>query len=205
MKTIVFDIDDYSVLRQRWDLLDKLKEHYPKLKVSLFTIPYDIQYEGVHQFKVMREKHLETLKKHLDWVEIIPHGLTHMPREFEKADKLSTELALKGIDEVFKKDGIPYVKGFKAPYWLWNQEVVNVLDKHGWFGATDRNQPHMLHTKKNYVYNYSIDEPFWESKEDVLKLHSHMTLPSANNIEDCFVNLLKIPPDAEFKLVSEMI
>lgn len=199
---IILDLDDYSVLRNRWDLMLQLKEHYPKLKLSLFTIPYDYEYEGVHQFRIMREEKLNLLKENLDWIQIIPHGVTHMPREFEKADRVAVKLALKAIDDAFTKDGIPYVKGFKAPFWLWNQDVCDVLDQAGWFGATDRNQPEMKATKKNYVYNWDIKDPF-PKNVDVVKGHGHMTPPSANNLEQCFTNLLKMPTDAEFGFVTD--
>ncbi len=181
-----------------------LKEHFPNLKLSLFTIPFDMQYEGVHQFRIMRDQKLKKLKENLDWIQIIPHGLSHMPREFVNADRVTTKLALKSIDEAFKKDGIPYQKGFKAPFWLWNQNVVDVLNEEGWFGATDRNQPNMLKPKINYIYNWDISEPFPEN-EPVVKGHGHMTPPSLNNLEDCFMNLLKMPTDAEFKFVTNVL
>lgn len=204
-QTVVLDLDDFSVLRSRWNLLLKLKEHFPKLKLSLFTIPFDYEFESVHQYRIVRDKELQKLHDNLEWIEIIPHGLSHFAREFEKADRKTMQMALKAMEAVFKKDAMPYVKGFKAPFWLWNQDVVDVLNEEGWFGATDRNQPDMLKTKRNYIYSHSIDEPFWESKEPLLKLHGHMTLPSKNNIEDCFLNLMKMPSDADFKFVSEVV
>jgi len=201
---IVFDADDFSILRSRMDLLLKIKEHYPKFKISLFTIPYDYEYE-TSRLRLFRDEALKSIHENLDWMKIIPHGLLHLPREFEKCDKKTMEMTLKGIDETFKKDGLPYVKGFKAPQWLWNQDVVDVLDDNGWFGAIDRNQPEMLKTKKYYEYNYSIEEPFWHAKEDLLKLHAHMTLPSTNNLEDCLLNIMKMPLDSEFYFVTDFI
>lgn len=200
---VVLDFDDFSVLRSRMDLFLKLKEHYPKLKVSLFTIPYDYQYEG-STLRIQREEALAIIHQNLDWMEIIPHGLLHIEREFEKCDRWTMKMALQSIDETFRKDGLPYVKGFKAPYWLWNKDVVDVLDEEGWFGAVDKNNKNTLKTKKFYEYGYSIAEPFWLAKgEELLKLHGHMTLPSDNNFEDCFLNLFKIPHDADFDFVSD--
>lgn len=170
----------------------------------MFTIPYDYQYE-ISQLSLTRDKALKTLQDNLDWIQIIPHGLMHIPKEFEKCDRHTMKMSLMAIDEAFEKDGLPYEKGFKAPYWLWNQEVVDVLDENDWWGAVDPNQPDMLRTKKFFEYNYSIDTPFWEAKEEVLKLHGHMTLPDQNNIEDCFLNLMKMPRDADFVFASELI
>lgn len=204
MKTISLDFHDFSVIRSRMDLLLQLKDHYPNLKVSMFTIPYDYEME-MSQLNLQRDKYLKTIHDNLNWIQIIPHGIMHIPREFEKCDKHTMKLSLKAVDEAFKKDGLPYEKGFCAPQWLWNEQVVKVLDDEGWWGAIDRNQPDMLKTKRYYEYTHSIDEQFWEAKEDILNLHGHMTAPSSNNLEDCFLNLMKMPRDAEFKFVTEFI
>lgn len=199
---VVFDLDDFSVLRNRRDLLTTLKEHYPNFKVSMFTIPYDYEYE-MSDLRLTRETELKFIHNNLDWIQIIPHGLTHIPREFEKCDAETMEMVLKSIGEAFKKDGLPYEKGFKAPYWLWNTEVTKVLDDNGWWGAIDPNQPDMPRTKKYYEYKYSIDTDFWTKNDEVLKIHGHMTLPSKNNLEDCLLNLFKLPNDVEFEYVTE--
>ena len=200
---ICLDFDDFSVLNNRLDLLLRLKETYPKLKVSLFTIPYDYAFESKVAGRILRKRTLKAIKKELDWLELIPHGLVHMPREFEKADRKTMEMVLPAIDEAFKRDDLPYVKGFKAPFWLWNQDVIDVLDEEGWWGAVDPKQK-MLKTKKYYEYSHGIDEPYMESTNKVLKLHGHIT-PTKNGIEKCFVNLFKMPADAEFKFASEMV
>jgi hypothetical protein len=204
MTTVSLDIHDSSVLRTNYDLLLELKEHYPGLKVTLFHIPYDYETE-MGQLALMRDEKLKTLKRMLGWVELVPHGLIHLPNEFEKCDRHTMKMVLDAYKEAFGRDKLPYKHGFCAPYWLWNQEVVDVLNEKGWWGAVDRNQPDMLKTNKYYVYTHSIEEQFWESNYDTLKLHGHMTAPSSNNLEDCFLNLMKMPHDAEFKFASEMV
>lgn len=199
------DFDDFSVLNNRLDLLLRLKESYPNLKVSLFTIPYDLPFETDVSAKLLRDKTLKELKKHLDWLELIPHGIIHMPKEFEQCtyDTMKNYI-FDAIDEAFRKDGLPYVKGFKAPYWLWNKHVVKALDEEGWWGAIDRNQD-MISTKRFYKYTHSIAEPFFKAKEQtVMKLHGHIT-PEDNGIERCFFNLFKMDTDAEFKFASELV
>jgi hypothetical protein len=200
---IVLDFDDFSVLRHKMDLLIPLKEAYPGLRVSMFTIPYDYEYE-MTDLRLQRDKALKMVRENLDWIQIIPHGLTHQPGEFLNCDKETMYLTLKAIDEFFKKDGLPYVNGFKAPYWQWNQDVVDVLDEMGWWGAIDPNQE-MLKTKKYYQYSHSIDTPFWQSDEKLLKLHGHMTLPSSNNLEDCMLNLMKMPRNAKFYYATDFL
>lgn len=201
---VVLDLDDFSVLRSRMDLLLQIKEHYPTFKVSMFAIPYDYEYE-MSELRLQRDERLKLIKQNLDWIQIIPHGLMHIPREFERCDKDTMRMAMASIDEAFRKDGLPYEKGFKAPYWLWTQDVVDVLDESGWWGAQDRNQPNNVRTKRRYEYTHSIDEPFWEAKTDLLKLHGHISLPSANNLEDCLLNIFKLPPGVEWCFVTDFI
>jgi hypothetical protein len=206
MKTICLEFDDFSVLNNRLDLLLRLKESYPKLKVSLFTIPYDVAFETDVTAKLMREKTLEEVKKHLSWMELIPHGLTHMPREFEKCTyDTMKNYVFEAIDDAFKKDGLPYVKGFKAPYWLWNDDVIRALDDQGWWGAIDKKNYYQNKPKRYYIYTHRIDEIFSLSTLDTLKLHGHITTQSENNIQRCFANLFKMPTDAEFKFASELL
>lgn len=207
MKTISLDFDDFSILNNRLDLLLRLKESYPKLKVSLFTIPFDPTYENEVSGKIMRKKTLKAIKEQLDWIELIPHGLIHLPREFEKCDyKTMRELVIPAIDEAFKKDDLPYVKGFKPPYWLWNKDVIRALDDEGWWGAIDkRHEQDDPTTKKVFAYTHGIDEMFAKSRLETWKLHGHITPDNKNWIEKCFVNLFTMPTDAEFKFASELV
>ncbi len=204
-RIVVLDLDDFSVLRSRPDLLRTLKEYYPNFKVSMFTIPFDYEYE-TQGVRLMRDSCLKFIHENLDWIQIIPHGLTHIPNEFLHCDRGTMEMTLQAIDEAFKNDALPYEKGFKAPFWLWNKDVTDVLDEHKWWGAVDPNQPYMNKTKKTYTYQYSIDEPFWKDKKTgVLKLHGHMTSPSKNNLEDCLLNLFKLPSDTKFGYVTDYL
>lgn len=205
IKKVALSLDDFSVLNNRLDLLYKIKEHYPNFKVSMFTIPVDLHYEKDIQ-RIYRDAALEKIKECLDWIQIIPHGLTHMAKEMEKCDRgLFKYGVLPSIDEAFKKDGLPYEKGFKAPFWLWNQEIVDVLDEEGWWGGIDRNQPGMLSTKKFYKYSHSLEEPYYESNLETIKLHGHLDQVSANDLERCFLNIFKLPPDVEWVYVTDFI
>ena len=202
---VALSLDDFSVLNNRLDLLLKIKEHYPNFKVSLFTIPFDVQYEVSTQARIYREAALAKIKENLDWMQIIPHGLTHMTDEFKRCDyKLFKDKVIPSIKEAFDKDGLPFEKGFKAPYWLWNKDVVRALDDEGWWGAVDRNQPDMLKTKKFYEYSHSLDEPYYKSNLDTLKLHGHIGSLD-NDLEKCFLNIFKLPSDVIWIYVTDYI
>jgi hypothetical protein len=124
IKHVSLGLHDFSVLNNRLDLLMKIKEHYPDFKVSLFTIPFDVMHEVGTQ-RMYRKAALAKIRECLDWIQIIPHGLTHMAKEFEKCDyKLFRNKVMPSIKEAFDKDRLPFVKGFCAPYWTWNKDVV---------------------------------------------------------------------------------
>lgn len=202
---VSLDLHDWSVLNNRMDLLLKIKEHYPNFKVSLFAIPFDVLHETGTQ-RMYKPAALKVIKENLDWMQIIPHGLTHMSNEMEKCDyKLFKEGILPSIEEAFDADGLPFVKGFCAPYWLWNEDVVRALDEEGWWGAIDRNQPDMLSTKKFYKYSHSLEEAYYKSNLDTLKLHGHIDGVSKNDLEKCFVNIFKLPADTEWCYVTDFI
>lgn len=198
-------MDDFGIHNNRFDLLYKLKEHYPNAKVSLFMVPVEMVSASTEAF-IWQEKRIEEIKKNLDWLQLIPHGLSHIPHEFANCDYYTMrDLVLPSIDEAFKKYGLPYEKGFCAPYWLWTDGVIKALDEAGWWGAIDRNQPEMKKTKRVYKYNYSTHEPFWKYPEETLKLHGHIDGKSQNDLEFTLPNLLKIPQDAEWHFVTDFV
>jgi hypothetical protein len=204
-RKVSLDLHDFSVLNNRMDILLKIKEHIPDFKVSLFAIPFDYQAELDPQGKLLRKNSLKVIHDNLDWLQIIPHGLTHMKREMQNVDYYTfRDVVLPAIDEVFMKDGLPYEKGFCPPYWLYNKDVVRVLDEKGWFSATDRNQPDMLKAKRNYIYSHSLEEPYYNSNSPLLKLHGHIDGVSANDLELCYLNLLKLD-DAEWHFITDFI
>lgn len=208
-KTLTLDFDDFSVENNNLYYLDQLKRIYPKMKVSMFYVPFDaVYFNRIMDFQ--RQEGIKAIKDRLDWIELIPHGLTHTVNgrdgsEFNYIKNDNYESIFAGIEEAFKTYGLPMVKGFKAPHWAYKQSLVDYLDSKGWWLAVDRNQPESPRTKKHYVYTHSIDEPFWLSNQDSIRLHGHISLPSKNNIVDNLTNLLKINPDVEWKFISEII
>ncbi len=199
---VCLDLHDFSITHNRIDILLKLKKHFPKFKVSLFTIPDECSSDwGPY---LVRNEALKQVKRNLDWMEIIPHGLHHTGSEcLAWNERYVDDHVLPTIKKQFYKDGLRFAKGFVAPHWRWTGGVVRALDKNGWWGAVDRDKV-MPYTKWFYKYNFLLDEPFWESDLQVLKLHGHM-YGTNNDIGRCFNNLLKLPKDTEFVFASELL
>jgi len=202
MRKIIIDLDDFQPSAVNLDLLLKLKEHFPKLKISAFTIPIDA---NLIFGKIKKEKVLEWagLMRKLDWVEFYPHGIAHTPNEWQVNDKKKVEAMIKVMEKAFNDLDLPFKKVFKAPFWQLSKEAGEVLREHGYIIAEDRNQPRMF--KDSYVYNWSLEEDF--PKDEVLvKGHGHLDGESENALDKVFLDLLyKLPNDAEFKFISEVI
>lgn len=202
---VCLDLHDASILRTPYDLLNRLKDRIPNLKVTLFWIPWDYATE-VGTMRTLKADKLEQLRDMEDWVQIVPHGLTHMPREFEKADRKTMEDFINEVPKELEKQGIKIERGFCAPQWLWNQKVVDVLDENGWWGAVDRNQPDMLRPMKYYEYNKSLEENYKDFSGDLLKLHGHVDYTSINDLSRNFLHVAKsLPRDAEYIFASDCL
>lgn len=199
---VVLDIDDFSVVNNRLDLLLKLKETYPNFKVSLFTIPVDVKCDwGPYQ---NRKEFLEEVKKHLDWIQIIPHGYRHEGKEMKYMSYEVMKETMKYIEEAFNRDGLPFVKGFKAPHWQVSDGVIQALDEAGWWLAVDPRQPKMKKTKKFYCHTQPIDQKL-DLDADVLKLHAH-TYGTKNDLGKCMMNLMPYKmKEAEWCFVTDYI
>jgi len=199
---ICLDLHDFSIVNNRLDFLLKLKEQFPKFKVSLFTVPIDRK--DCWGLYTIRHKLLKEVKKHLDWIQIIPHGVHHTYNEMKYIDykTFKYETLLK-IEEAFVEDGLPYERGFCAPYWRWNEDIVKVLNDEGWWGAVDPRQPNMPTPKKFYRYSYCIDEVF--PIYNGMKLHGHI-YGTKNDLGRCIDNLFGlITHDIEWGFVTDFI
>ena len=203
MKNVCLGLHDFTVVYNRLDLLLKLKKHFPDFKVSLFIIPY--QKREDYGPTLLKKEFLKEIKKHLDWMQFIPHGFEHQGREMYRMNyEEFAGIILASIQDALEEDGLPYEKGFVAPHWQWNEDVVRVLDEMGWWGAVTPIKPDMPKPKVFYEYNYAIDEPFWESDKDVLKLHGHVW-GCRNDLGLCFNNLLKLPRDIKWNYVTDYL
>jgi hypothetical protein len=195
---ICLTLDDFSVENHRLDLLFTLKNKFPDFKVSLFTIPIDVKNKELSRVALNR------IKENLDWIQIIPHGLYHNSSEAKKWTYGGFKnVVIPAIDCAFKKDGLSYVKGFKAPHWDWNKEVVQALDDLGWWGAISPKRPEMPQTKRFYTYDYSIDETLVLSP--ILRLQGHINPVCKDDLELNMENLMKLPKDAKWCFATDFI
>jgi hypothetical protein len=201
MQKVCLDLHDWSVVNNRLDLLLRLRDHFPSFKVSLFTVPIeDKQDWGSY---LIREDFLNEIKKHLDWIQIIPHGLRHDRSEMLGCSYLifKNEIVPK-IRWAFEELELPFVEGFCAPHWRWSKGVVEVLDELGWWGAVDPRQPDMPCPKRFYKYSHAIDSI--DLTQEILKLHGHV-YGTKNDLGRCFNNLLSLPQSVEWHFITDFL
>lgn len=182
---ISLSLDDFSVVQNRLDLLLKLKDKFPNFKVSMFTIPIDKQMDyGPY---LIREDSLKEIRKCLDWIQIIPHGLHHNGREAKHwtKDQFKNEIVPQ-IAEAFNKDALPFVRGFKAPHYAISEGVSGGLKELGWrlFGK----EGHALHH---------------EWPEGDLKLRGHV-YGCADDLGKNLDKLMRLPQAAEWCFITEL-
>ena len=123
-QTFVLDFDDLMFGWPGVEELLKLKEHYPKLKVSLFMTPVP---EMILKNQIDPDKYKEwaqELKK--DWIEICPHGLTHQGQEMMfrtnqrgrvvLLDYDTAKMYIEAAEKTFPELDLPYQKIWKSPH-----------------------------------------------------------------------------------------
>ena len=199
-QTFVMDFDDFTI-HKNIDLLMKIKEHYPNFRITAFTIPYA---QGLSVDERFEEKYKEwaELIKTYDWIEIGIHGLAHSFGECDIADLDEVKKFMKVTETLLERIGIKYSKIFKAPYWIMSETFYDYLKSEGWTVAVNRDKIPEYSDGKDYVYNWSFDEPV--PSGTIVKGHGHF-VGTNNGIDVCFANLMKMPTDAEFKTIGEFL
>lgn len=114
-KTTTIDLDDFSLMNNRLDLLWQLKAMRPDFKMTAFAVPA----LGTSEF-------WESVPT---WIELAVHGWKHpTPRECEEWDYHT-------MDKYMRRVHPRFVHGFKAPGWQISDSSYRWLQRHGWWVA----------------------------------------------------------------------
>ena len=184
----VFDLDDFHDDAPGQDLLLSLQERFPKLKVTLFTIPGR-----------STRSHLERWAS-LDWVELAVHGWNHEPNQEcltwnrEAANELLERAEAWGT----------FVKGFRAPGWQVNDETLLALEDRGYWIAPNIDQ-------KARMDGFSLPA-YYTHWYNPLSVHGHFEKVNQQNplLRNGLRQLVEergLPwdQDTEFSFVSEVV
>jgi hypothetical protein len=200
LQDVVLDLDDFAQEPGNnclADLMD-LKIKYPKLKVTLFAIPYYQGKDNSPFFHMVKEKFG-------DWIEMAIHGWKHEPVECKEWNHHTAyRLAKKSYDMGC------FVKGFKAPGWQISRETYQALHELGFWIAdhntseyTEKGVPNSERRPKDMKV-YSVDHPWI--------VHGHTW--DVNNLDPPYRNGIRqiveehgVPwnKDSNFHFISEVV
>ena len=185
---ITIDLDDFT--DERINLLNpllKLKEIIPNLKITLFCIP-----KGTSDL---------IAKKILSYgfFELAQHGWVHNLYECKNL------LYQEAIDMLEAGHRDYFVRGFKAPNWLYSHAMLKVLKENNYWAAIHPKQVEFAKKigVKTYLYSQAIDGD-WRAETIHATGHVQKCV-CKDSIEECWLNLLRLPKDAEYKFISEVV
>ena len=160
---VVVDFDDLCdiVADDSLRYLEQLKEEFPALKVTLFTIPCRTSDKVIKMYK------------QYDWVALAPHGWRHTRGEcltWTSEEATSKILAAKdrGIDAPI----------FRAPGWLIDEETYTACAELG-IVVADHKEHNVDGIAKVYRYNSHTGKA-----KRVTSAHGHLTPVSGNYIKE---------------------
>ncbi|MCB7127989.1 MAG: hypothetical protein J3T61_00420 [Candidatus Brocadiales bacterium] len=193
-KVAVFDIDDFvgdpksPMYTGFVPLLQDLKDAIPKLKVTLFTIPYLSNTELLAEWA---EK---------DWVELAVHGFSHIQGELDG----SSEATIRYVLDAMSQLGV-FVPGFKAPYWDSPASLYSALmHANYWVADHPMNVENIPPELDAYVLGEDHGIGSKHPTLDILQVHCHTHNTCNNGVEERFYDLMALSK-MDFKFVSEVV
>ena len=185
----VFDLDDFTDGNMlHMDTLNELKDSFPKLKVTLFAVPFKTSDRWLKMFSAF------------DWIEFAVHGYTHEPnKECLSWDKDDANFAL-----IEAEASGAFVKGFRPPGWQMSAATLDVLSERGYWVA-----PHPDDRRR--VERYEVPA-YYAGWFNPLSVHGHMQdihqdNPLLRNGLNQLIMERGLPWDGrtEFKFISEVV
>ena len=182
MKPVVMDFDDLcDATRPKLDLIERLKEKMPGLKVTLFTIPARTSPETIRVAKLLG-----------DWVSLGVHGWRHTLGECwswtheDARARMEASLEM-GIDG----------KVFRAPKWVIDAETYYAAKELGWVIADHKDYRVLGSGALTYTYNRPLRRMAYTP------VHGHLPNVSGNGIAETFDKFV-FPPETEFLLIPDV-
>lgn len=184
---VVLDLDDLTDQNDPLQILLDLRVQYPELKVTIFAIPSQCSRELLDKYKALK------------WVELAIHGYHHSSME---CAAWGAEETKNKVEEILETGY--FVKGFKAPGWVGNQMVHDVLDEMGVWRADHIDHIHEWDCSigPRYVYNERPSNPFGNGH---LPIHGHTWETCGNGPKWWVEEVRKLPVETEFRFVSEVL
>lgn len=194
------DFDDFSPFNHRFDLLEQLLLKYPKMKVTMFMVPWDVRFhQQAYETTITNPKNevwCQAVKQAIDdgWLELGLHGLTHIPGEFDKMTYQTAKNKIMAGQKMCEFRHLPLTKLFKAPQWLISDEARKAVTDLGLVVVDDG------------YYNWNLKDEMPDLEGDIIA-HGHVQNGDGcdNGIEESFFRINQIPQDAKWQFLSEVL
>lgn len=208
---IAIEYDDASPAHpmgpRMFDILQTFREHYPKYKVTLFTIPWEIRFGKPLNLCQPDAKQWVSAAKEANeqgWMFFALHGLTHIgpseqnPMVEPEFASMPYDIAKKRIQagiNIFKKAGLPLLKIFKAPHWQISDEAERAAKELGFKVVKDK------------YYNWNLRDPLPKKPKDPIIAHGHIQDGDGcfNGLEETRQNVFQLPTDAQFLSLDKVV
>lgn len=195
---VILDFDDFREEENSLDYLFRLRAHFPKFKVTLFTIPAKCSAEFL---KIVKD---------IPWIQMALHGHEHTSVECESWKEHEARTFLL---HDYEAGGIkPFVKGFKAPQWRMSQGTIEACRKLGFWVA---NNAEAASNPNGCVYPDDLPQYFANGSmvapgkhyAPYQREHGHIgCLVTNNDIRQYWLYLTaRIPVDAEFYFINDVM
>ncbi len=177
---VVFELDDECDETSARPELLKLKERFPKLRVTLFAIPAKCSFD-----------HIKKLQQY-DWIELGVHGWFH-DTEHGRATESNywTEADANKYLQMTADMGC-FAKVFRPPGWQINRETYKVLAENDYIIADHLSHDlYMEEGGRRYTTGH------------LMECHGHVWECNGNGIKELIEKKLNFGPNTEFLFVSE--
>jgi len=177
IEPIIFDLDDFCESNHRLDLIFKLKEKNPELKINLFTIIGKCSIGWLNKIR------------QYNWIQLIPHGLYH-----NTSYEFSNYTYTQAIQYLQNIEPLGLIKGFKAPGWQISDETyIALLEKGYWIADQSYNNYRRPKALKCYLLD---SKPF-------IRIHGHIQNVCGNGLEEKYDFYKSL--HGQFKFIDEII
>lgn len=204
---ITFTLDDFSPVNANLFFLEKLRDNYPNLKVTLFIIPETVQM-GKAVSLLDRPEFCKQLSTYMDWIELCPHGWNHPDLskgnkpEFIDMSYYETARYTQAIEEMFEEINLPYKKIFRPPQFKISEASKDALRDCGWTLSVSGTGEYWPRDIQLVTDNWNIRNNLPLRKKIITYGHVQ---DIGNGLHQCWGKLLQMHSSTEFKFLSEVV
>lgn len=203
---ITLTFDDFGPANSNIYFLEKLKENYSNLKVTLFMIPESRQ-SGELASIADKPEFCDYIRK-CDWIELCPHGWHHpdlsagVKPEFLDISYYETARYIESVEAIFSEVKLPYQRIFKAPQYKLSDVGKNAFRDREWTIAVSGTGAFWPDDIKITTTNWNIRQELPLRKKIISYGHIQ---DIGNGLHECWRSLLQMSVDTEFKFLSEVV